>query len=447
MNRLLNKYLVYYPAVFLRGQNVARHLWHLNRSQWFPRYRLQQLQLEKLKKLICDAKENVPYYREALANFDPSSIKNITDIEAVPVLTKELLKENFSHLRSDQRYRVIKKTTGGSTGNPVTIYKSVDSSAAAYAAYWRGYEWAGVGIGFRQARFWGIPNDARDKRMARWTDWITNRYRCSAFAFGEEDLRRYYADLNRFKPYYFYGYVSMLEAFARFLLRNGLGLKFRLTCVISTSEVLTEVHRRLFEQAFRCRVFDEYGCGEVGTIAHECEHGRMHLSTENLIVEILRDGCPVVAGQEGDIVVTELNNRAMPLIRYNLRDAGALATTDCPCGRGLPLIEKVVGRAYDILYNREGQAFHGEYFMYIIEELQRQGFAVSAFQVTQLDHDNFLVKLVMGESGRAKLEKYMIERVRSTYGEYACMRFEYVPRIDRERSGKIRLIKSMNTHI
>ncbi len=443
MHRLLNKYLIYYPVVFARGQNVARYLWRLERSQWFRRERLQELQLEKLKVLLVNAKVNVHYYHEILADVDPTSFRSIADLQQLPVLTKELLKENLARLRSTQRYRVIKKTTGGSTGNPVTVYKSADSLASAYAAYWRGYGWAGVGIGYRQARFWGVPTGARDKRMASWTDRITNRYRCSAFAFNEEDLGRYYDDLNRFKPHYFYGYVSMLEIFARFLLKNGLELKFRPSCVITTAEVLTQIHRRLFEQAFQCRVFNEYGCGEVGTIAHECEHGSMHLSAENLIVEILRDGRPVATGEQGDIVVTELNNLAMPLIRYNLRDNGVLATTDCPCGRGLPLIDKVAGRAYDIIYNRDGQAFHGEYFMYIFEELQRQGIAVSAFQVIQLDYDHFLVKLVMDERNRVRLEEFVTGHVRATYGDYASIRFEYVPCIEREKSGKIRLIKSM----
>lgn len=444
MNRLMNKYLVYYPVVLARGQNVARHLWELERSQWFPRERLQALQLQKLKALLGNAKMNVPYYTEILADVDSTSIQSVADLRRVPVLTKDLLKENFSRMTSTQRYQVIKKTTGGSTGNPVTVYKSADSSASAYAAYWRGYGWAGVGIGYKQARFWGVPNDERGRRQASLTDWITNRYRCSAFAFNEEDLHRYYEDLNRFKPHYFYGYVSMLEAFARFLLRNHLELKFRLNSVISTSEVLTDIHRELFEHAFHCRVFNEYGCGEVGTIAHECEHGGLHLSAENLIVEILRDGSPVRPGEQGEIVVTELNNLAMPLIRYNLRDAGVLATTNCSCGRGLPLVDKVVGRAYDVVYNRAGQAFHGEYFMYIFEELQRQDVAISAFQVIQLDQDRFLVKVVMGEQNRAKLEQYVTDRVRATYGDYVNMLFEYVPHIEREKSGKMRLIKAMN---
>jgi phenylacetate-CoA ligase len=443
MNRLLNKYLIYYPAVFARGQNVTKYLWRLERSQWFPREQLQQIQLRKLKVLLSNAKVNVPYYRAILADIDPASFQSISEIEKIPVLTKEMLKENFAQLDSTRRYRTIKKTTGGSTGNPVTIYKSADSSAAAYAAYWRGYKWAGVGIGYRQARFWGVPNNMRDKRMARWTDWITNRYRCSAFAFDEKDLGRYYEDLNRFKPHYFYGYVSMMEAFARFLLKNRLELKFQLSCVISTSEVLTGIHRQLFNEAFQCAVFNEYGCGEVGTIAHECEHGSMHLSAENLIVEILHDGRPAAIGEQGDIVVTELNNHAMPLIRYNLRDAGVLGITNCPCGRGLPLIDKIVGRAYDVIYNRNGQAFHGEYFMYIFEELQRQGIAVSAFQVIQLDYERFLVKLVMSERDRGKVEEYVQGRVRATYGDYVNMRFEYVQHIEREKSGKIRLIKSM----
>jgi phenylacetate-CoA ligase len=443
MNRLLNRYLVYYPSVSLRGQFVAFHSAHLRRSQWLDSSQIENLQLRKLAALLDFARQNVPYYGRILQDVDFTSNKSLAILERIPTLTKELLKENFEELRCKRLRSAIKKTTGGSTGNPVTIFKSRNALALTYAAYWRGYEWAGVQVGDRQGRFWGIPHESDGRRYASWADFLLNRFRCSAFAFSDHELALYYEQLNRFKPNYFYGYVSMLEAFARFLLRNRLELKFKLACTIATSEVLTEPHRRLFESAFGCRVFNEYGCGEMGTIAHECEHGAMHIAAERIIVEVLKDGRSAQPGETGEIVVTELHNKAMPLIRYNLKDLGIVSDLPCRCGRGLPVLKEIKGRAYDTIYNKEGQAFHGQYFMYIFEELQRQGINISAFQVTQLDWENIVVRLVATQNERQRAEHYIERKVHGTYGHYAKIRFEYVQQIDRERSGKIRLIKSM----
>jgi len=447
MNEIINKYLLYYPAVFLRRQWVPFYLKQLKESQWNTAKKLQKVQFEKLSNLLKFAKCHIPYYQNTLKDIDLKSFTKLDDLQNIPVLTKELLKENIeSLLCADYQKNSYKKTTGGSTGNPVTIYKSSRSLAAAYAAYWRGYGWAGVGIGDRQGRFWGMPHDKTSKTKARLTDIITNRLRCSAFAFSEEHLSKYYDNLNRFQPKYFYGYVSMLEAFAKYLIKYKLKLKTQLTCVITTSEVLTDTHRRLFEKAFDSRIFNEYGCGEVGTIAHECENGSLHISSENVIVEILKDDMPVKSGEVGDIVVTELNNTVMPLIRYNLKDLGYIKGDSCPCGRGLPILGGVIGRSYDIIYNKEQKAFHGEYFMYIFEELQNLGIQVSAFQVVQVDFENFIIKLVMSDMNNKTLENYIYKRVHQTYGTYAVLKFEYVDKIDREGSGKIRLIKSLITN-
>lgn len=441
MNLQLNKYLIYYPTVFLRRQWVPFYLKNMRKTQWCASKEIEKMQIAKLFKLLDFAKSNIPYYQSMLKNVNPKQINSLKDFQMVPILTKDLLKENFHYLYQNLK-GAIKKTTGGSTGNPVTVYKSPKALANAYAAYWRGYEWAGVGIGSRQGRFWGLPNEIKTRRLANITDFITNRYRCVAFSFDEEHLINYYNNLNRFKPAYFYGYVSMIEAFAKFLLKNNLKLKFNLKCVITTSELLTNMHRKLFEEVFQCKVYNEYGCGEIGTIAHECEYGSLHISAENMIVEILKEGKPAKFDELGDIVVTELNNTAMPLIRYNLKDIGAIQESRCKCGRRLPILKEIVGRAYDTIYNKEGKAFHGEYFMYIFEELQNIDIQVFAFQVIQINHEDFIIKVVKDEQDRDKLESYINNRVAMTYGSYIRIKYEYVSEIKRENSGKIRLIKS-----
>jgi len=353
------------------------------------------------------------------------------------------MKEHLDELRAKRAWGTIRKSTSGSTGNPVTVYKSLTASAATYAAYWRGYEWAGVRVGDPQGRFWGVPYYSTAKRLTRLTDLVLNRYRCSAFALKESDLADYYKIINRVKPRYFYGYVSVLEEFAEFLIRNKLKLKFSLACVITTSELLTDLHRELFEKAFGCRIYNEYGSSELGTIAHECEHGSLHVSAERMIVETVLDGRVVAPGDTGKIVVTELNNKAMPLIRYDLGDSVTLTNQACECGRELPIIGQIAGRTYDIIYNEEGQPFPGQFFTYISSSLVHHGLRLSGFQVIQLALDHLLVRLVTDETDRQRLENYIRETIRAGYGGNVRIEFVYVREIEREKSGKIRITKSM----
>lgn len=445
MHANINKFLLYYPATFLKRQWIPKYYNSLNISQWHSSEQLEQIQLEKLLNLLLHAKINVPYYKEVLNAIDINLIDSISELHQIPILTKEAIKNNLLKLLYTKEKGIQEKTTGGSTGNPVTVYQSADAVGAADAAYWRGYAWAGVKICDRQGRFWGIPHDKTTKKIAQLKDFILNRLRFSAFSFDEKTLKSYYDRLNHFKPKYLYGYVSMITAVAKYLKAHDLDLQFQLTAIITTSEVLTVSHRKLFEDIFKCKVFNEYGCGEVGTIAHECEHGSLHINSENLLVEILQNGKAVKPGEQGDIVVTSLNNTAMPLIRYNLKDIGFISKENCKCGRGLPVLGGVVGRAYDTIFNKEGKAFHGEFFMYIFEELQIQNIQVMAFQVIQENYENFVIKVVMKKEDIHIMKDYINRRVQDAYGDYAKIQYELVSEIQREHSGKIRLIKSLVT--
>jgi len=253
-------------------------------------------------------------------------------------------------------------------------------------------------------------------------------------------MARYTERLASLKPRYFYGYVSMLVEYAQYFRSVGRRAPFQLQCIITTAEVLTQVQRDLLKSVFGTPVFNEYGCGELGTIAHECEQGNLHLSEENMIVEIM-DGesvCP--PGSMGEIVITELNNLATPLIRYRTGDYGALDDSLCGCGRTLRVLKDVYGRAYDFVVNRQGEKFHAEFIMYIFEDALRQHLGVRQFQVVQRDFDDFLVRFVPNDDYNGGIEELVESRLREKVDPEARVTLEQVENIERERSGKIRLI-------
>jgi phenylacetate-CoA ligase len=444
-NQLFFKFFVYFPIVWGRGQRVPGYLRSLLQSQFLPPSDLASLQTAKLQRILAYAKRSVPYYGKALADMPDAGISTLAQLQELPFTTKANLKQSHRAMMSRERFCLLtKKTTGGSTGEPVTILKTREAMAWELAATWRGYSWAGIDIGDRQGRFWGVPFGKKERGRARLIDFIANRKRCSAFSFSEGDLQAYTAVLEKFSPKYFYGYVSMIEEYAKFFQRHGSTPPFKLKCVITTSEVLTGSHRRLIEEVFSTKVFNEYGSGELGSIAHECEEGSLHVSAENMIVEVIDGSRPCNAGEVGELVVTELNNYAAPLIRYRTGDFASLSEKPCKCGKTLSVIENLFGRAYDMLKNSEGRLFHGEFVMYIFEEAQRKNLGIRAFQVTQEDVRTFKIKIVPDEQYGRATEEFIAHRIREQFDRDAIVRFERVHQIERAASGKMRLIISMD---
>jgi phenylacetate-CoA ligase len=307
---------------------------------------------------------------------------------------------------------------------------------------WLGYGWRGVAIGDRAARFWGAPFATRRRWLTRASDLAMHRIRFSAFAFEDRDLEHYWRQCLRFRPDYFHGYVSMLDAFARYVESRGYdGRLLRLKAVIATSEVLTSPQRALIERVFGTNVLIEYGCGELGPIAYDCEVGTLHLMSPDVVVEILRqDGSAAAPGEAGEVVVTDLNNRAMPLIRYRLADFGVPGTR-CVCGRGLPTLERIWGRAYDFVGTPDGKRYHGEFFMYLFEDLRRAGAAVQGFQVTQVGPAQLHVAIVssdrFGKDPSDIVRALLRERLPEMQVEIVS-----VPAIQRAPSGKMHVIQN-----
>lgn len=190
------------------------------------------------------------------------------------------------------------------------------------------------------------------------------------------------------------------------------------------------------------RFFNEYGCGEVGTIAHECKFGNLHVNSENVIVEIVDDhGEDVAIGEVGEIVVTDLVNYSMPLIRYKIKDFGAFGSDCCECGVGLPIIKEIFGREYDYLVNDIGEKFHGEFFLYIVEELARGGVVLDGVQFLQDEKLNIVVNIVSDVN--FNYEDFFSQRIKALMGGEINVSVLRVSNITRESSGKLRVVKRL----
>ena len=443
MNALITKYLFYYPITISRGEFVCKYLKQYKRMQWMNNKEIEEYQLAKLKQIITYSAKKSPYYGRLFEDNGISlpSINNFKDLTRIPVTTKANIVESYSSIRSTDTFLFSSsKTTGGSTGQPVTIEKNANALARERAATWRAYEWAGIGIGDTQARFWGVPLTKKSHLLSRAVDFVSNRSRLSAFQVNEKCLDNYYKKLLKLRPAYLYGYVSIISEFAKYMAKKKYEGLPGLRSVITTSEVLDENSRNLIEKVFGVKVFNEYGCGEVGSIAHECQQGNMHIMSENVFIEIDTSQSP--DGNSGEIIVTDLHNYAMPVIRYRLGDFATLSSDMCQCGRGLPILKKVHGRAYDIVIDIDGNRYHPELLMYIFEELKSSAAGIKQFQVIQKSVDFFMINIVPDVQYKEETEKYITHRIREKIHTGINIKFNYVKEIAREKSGKMRIIKS-----
>lgn len=449
MNPWLARNLVYRPATWSRGEPVFSLLRRFNESQWWDVERLEGHQRFLLQRCLRHALRASPFHaaRARAAGIDARRAE-AADLTRLPLLTKTDLVEH-GHALSAPRFpgTTSWKTTGGSTGVAVRLRKSRYATACEQAASWRSYSWYGISPGDRQARFWGTPLTARARRRFAAIDFVLNRERFSAFAFRREDLRGYFDRLVMFRAHWAYGYVSMLAQFSEYCLEERLPLAaLGLRAVVTTSEVLSDGDRALISRAFGAPVYNEYGCGEVGAVLYECERGRLHAMAENLVLELLPDPTPDEPAA-CRLIVTDLHNRATPLLRYDLGDRVVAAEGRCPCGRALPTFERVFGRAYDFLEAQDGTRFHGEFFLYSLEAARDRGLAVRQAQFVEIAPGEMEIRLVPGTGAARDAADWLATEVAARSAGRFLVRSVLVDEIPREASGKIRLIRRLTPRV
>jgi phenylacetate-CoA ligase len=444
LGRWLHAHLVYPAVVHGRGEGgVFAELEQLRRVERLSGAALLKRARTRLRDMLQYAHVHASFYGSHWASVLRGSGPDLNVFAELPRVTKLNLQRDVQRMRAQPApARVTGKTTGGSTGEAVTVFKDRNAIAREMAASWLGYGWFGIHIGDRAVRFWGRPHSRRRRLRFAAADFAMHRIRFSAFAFTENDLERYWQRCVSFQPDYFYGYVSMLEEFARFVEKRGYdGAVLKLKAIITTSEVLASAQRRLIERVFSTAVQNEYGCGEVGPIAYQCEQDRLHVMSENIFLELLNpNGEPAAPGETGEIVVTDLNNRAMPLVRYAMGDFGVWGEP-CPCGRGFPVLERIWGRAYDFIEAPDGRRYHGEFLMYFFEDLRSHGLEVQQFQVIQERRDRLNVRVVSPGAAWHDLERQirggLAERISGVE-----VQVQRVDAIERAPSGKIHLIQN-----
>ncbi len=427
----------------LKGHSSVRAMREMERNQWLPADELEALQLRRLRAFLARIGRDVPYYRELFAElrFAPASLQSLTHLQNLPLTGKAEIRAHTDAMKAENAGPLERFSTGGSTGEPLIFYRGLERVSHDVAAKWRATRWWDVDIGDREIVLWGSPIELNSQdRIRLLRDKLLRTELLSAFEMSNANLLRFTQRLRRFRPRMLFGYPSSLALLADYVMANGyrvddLGIRV----VFVTSESLYPHQREAIESAFGCPVANGYGGRDAGFIAHQCPEGGMHITAEDIIVEIVaEDGSPLPVGHKGEIVVTHMSTGEFPFVRYRTGDVGSLGGEPCSCGRSLPLLAEVEGRTTDFIRAADGTVLHGLALIYVLREIPE----VQEFKIVQQALTRINVQLVVSAGNRNVLESTITEQFRRRLGDSLVVTFDYVDVIEREASGKFRYVVS-----
>jgi len=401
----------------LKGHSTVAVRRELERTQWLAPQQLAELQLRRLNQLLQDAQRHVPYVRVMLAGLGldcsgGDGLRELADLRRLPFLSKALIREHTAGLKSERGRPLARGNTGGSSGEPLIFFLGKERVSHDVAAKWRATRWWGVDIGDPEMVVWGSPIELGSQDRVRWLrDRLFRTELLPAFEMSPAKLDGFIAAIRRKRPRMLFGYPSALSLIARHARERGVALDdLGLKVVFVTSERLYDEQRALITSTFGCPVANGYGGRDAGFIAHECPAGGMHLTAEDVIVELVdAAGQPVPAGQAGEIVVTHLASRDFPFIRYRTGDVAVLDERSCACGRGLPMLKEIQGRTTDFVVSADGTVMHGLALIYILRDLA----GLRAFKVVQHSRLRTEVLLVPEAGFDRGLSAHIIEASKS----------------------------------
>ena len=427
---------------YIKHSNVLSCYKTLKNNQWNTLEENKKIQQKKLYKLIKYASENIPYYQQIIKGhhiqFSEDTI--FKDIKNFPLLTKDVIRNHFDELYKFRDNTYYTNSSGGSTGEPVTLYQDKHYRDWAIANKHLFNEWAGRQIGEPMIKLWGSLRD-----ILKGGQTIRKYFRqqfsgitiLNSNKMTEKDMYLYVKRINDIKPCLILTYTSGIDELARFIQEHHLSV-YSPPAVMTTAGVLhPEVYERI-KKVFVTKVFNRYGSREVSDIACNCEKSDgLHLNTDIHYLEIVDDeGREVEVGKSGNIIITLLTNYTMPLIRFKIGDKGILSAENSQCGHGFPLLKKVAGRIKSVFINKFGDSIDDDLFI----ELFRLKKNVKQFQIIQEAIDYIIINLVLMDKTKLKdvNEEFKKENqaIRKVMGEEIEIKYNILDEIEPSPSGK-----------
>lgn len=346
-------------------------------SQFLPVDEQIARQRVALRETLENAAANVPYYRDLFAGLGrPANFASVESLQRVPILTRETLVQApspqlFLNERANERIRW--SSSSGTSGRPVRSGHDAAARHSAMASRARAMAWFGTTPWDRQGMFVSQSPSALRKMVSTLIDRCVGRCRNGGMTLDATEAAAFARRLNRFRPAVLLGQPSLMNRLLHGALEAGLDVRsWGTRLLLANSEVLTDHTSRKLAAAFGCPVLNEYGCTEVGSMAHRCKSGMLHLNPEHALVELVDDeGCPVPAGVPGRVLLTTLAERTMPLIRYAVSDVAVWADQPCDCGfqPGLRGLSHVEGRGAFVWRDADGKVLSSREWLEPVQQI------------------------------------------------------------------------------
>jgi phenylacetate-CoA ligase len=420
------------------GRLFRRVLQQHHEEQWLSADELQSRQDRAVARTIRHAYERVPYYRDLMKKLGlrPEDITTASDLEKLPYLTKETVREEgHRFIREDLgRYDHVLSETSGTTGTPLKLVRSNYSLAYQNAVLWWVYSLAGLTPWDRRVTIRGdliVPTDTRRPPYYR-MNYAENQLLLSMMHMSPATMPHYFEAMKRYQPAFFETFPGAAHYVATQALKANADVRFR--ACIASSEPLYPRMRADIERAFSCEVYNYYGQAERVNLGTECEqHDGFHMIPTYGVVELAK---PVEEAPPGlkEIVGTTLFNDAMPLIRYRTGDLTRRIEEPCPCGRQYMRIEPIDTRSGAMIIAPDGRRISYLQLTRVFGQLEE----IKRSQIVQDEVEHFIVRIVDAPKLTGEQVEKMKRDIQQCVGFDLSIDVEHVKDIKREKSGKYR---------
>lgn len=420
----------------LTGKNIAGYYKEYSKTQWYSDEQMQAYQLIKLQKLVSHCYYNVPYYTKIMdeRGITPNDVISLDFVKSFPLLTKEIIKANYQdfipkNLGSIQGVKTSQ--TGGTTGNILFKRNDANTRSSIWASFKRfTEEWMNIAESNKKLILMGghvMGSSLKEKVKKKAISILSNSVTFSPYDTSEQNTENIIRALYENSFEQIRSYSQFLYQFSLKLKQKG--LKFNVKAITTTAEPLMPEHRELFKEIFNAEIFDQYGCGEIGGIAYECNHHKgLHITEERVLVEV---------NEHNELIVTDLDNYAMPFIRYWNADQAILSNKKCSCGRQSQLIEQIMGRTCDYIVGVNGEILHWAYFWHLFFDSKvADKRNLRKFQVVQRTKNELFIRIV-ADLLTDEEKQILIENIQNRLGPIQIT-FSFENDIENSASGKYR---------
>ena len=435
---------------YLKSPVFTERVIFLQNTQYMSKEELEYIQLNKFKYLVEHVNKYIPFYRDFLKKngLAPDDFQKIEDVKRFPIIDKRLLQENYDKFLpfNVDKNSLLHRTTGGSTGTPLTVYVNPDFNARDAANTQHYMQVFGLDIfKYKSIRLYGdrIPEDLL-KKDTYWYLVENRKLVMSCYHINKNTIKTYMDKIDDFRPMYIHTRPSSILPLVNYMNFENLVLKNPIRYIICDGEYLTEGQRRKIENAFQGRVINIYGHTEGCVVAHPCpKSDNLHFMPQVGIMEFLDSDSRGVTkeGEKGEIIATGFNNLMFPLIRYRTRDIGIMGTEGCACGRSYKSLRSIEGRTQDYVVDRHANLVPLAPAVFNYNDMDWRG--IREFKVFQEKEGRLTLKILPEIEMAERLNevnKMIKEKIEAIFGMNFEIEVEFVKELNKTEIGKYRYL-------